>query len=159
MTKSFSNILLIMASIAFITTIGAAIYEHATIVPVLSIAPPRSLSMFQGEYGIQPTNFWMPVHPVTILLLAAAMIANWKQPRRKQILIVFCGYLLILVITAAYFVPELLAITTSTYSAAMSADLTVRANMWEKLSLLRLSMLLVLAGILLRSLSIQTGAR
>ncbi|WP_138476024.1 hypothetical protein [Dyadobacter bucti] len=159
MTKSFSNILLIMASIAFITIIGAAIYEHATIVPVWSIAPPRSLSMFQGEYGIQPTNFWMPVHPVTILLLAAAMIANWKQPRRKQILIVFCGYLLILVITAAYFVPELLAITTSTYSAAMSADLTVRANMWEKLSLLRLSMLLVLAGILLRSLSIQTEAR
>jgi len=159
MTKSFSNILLIMASIAFITIIGAAIYEHAAIVPVWSIAPPRSLSIFQGEYGIQPANFWMPVHPVTILLLATAMIANWKQPRRKQILIVFCGYLLILVITAAYFVPELLAITTSTYSAATSADLTVRANMWEKLSLLRLSMLLVLAGILLRSLSIQTDVR
>ncbi|MCE6987590.1 hypothetical protein [Dyadobacter sp. CY323] len=159
MTKSFSNLFLIMASIAFITIIGAAIYEHAAIVPVWSMAPPVSLSMFQGEYGIQPANFWMPVHPVTILLLAAALIANWKLPRRKQILIVFGGYLLILLITATYFVPELIAITTSAYSVATSVDLTVRADLWEKLSLLRLSVLLIFAGMLLRSLTIQTEVR
>jgi hypothetical protein len=159
MTKSFSNIFLIMASIAFITIIGAAIYEHAAVVPVWSMAPPVSLSMFQGQFGIQPANFWMPVHPVTTVLLAAALIANWKQARRKQILIVLGCYLLILMITAVYFVPELLAITTSAYSAAKSLDLTMRADMWEKLSLLRLGVLLVLAGILLRSLTIQTEVR
>jgi hypothetical protein len=159
MTKSFSNIFLVMASIAFITIIGAAIYEHAAVVPVWSMAPPVSLSMFQGKYGIQPANFWMPVHPITILLLAAALITNWKLPRRKQILIVFGVYLLILAITATYFVPELLAITTSAYSAATSDDLTIRAGMWEKLSLLRLSVLLVLSGVLLRSLTLETEVR
>ncbi|SKB71484.1 hypothetical protein [Dyadobacter psychrophilus] len=148
-----------MASIAFISIIGAAIYEHAAVVPVWSIAPPRSLSMFQGEYGIKPINFWMPVHPVTVLLLAAALMANWKEQRRKQILIVLCCYLLILAITATYFVPELIAITTSAYSAAVSGDLAARASTWEMLSLLRLSVLLILAATLLRSLSMQTQVR
>jgi hypothetical protein len=159
MTKSFSNILHILASMAFITIIGAGIYEHTTSVPVWRIAPPMSLTMFQGEYGIQPANFWMPVHPVTVLLMVAALVANWKQPRRNQILIVLSGYLLILLITAIYFVPELMAITKAAYSMTVSSDLTSRAETWEKLSLLRLSVLLVLAGVLLHALTLKTAAK
>lgn len=156
MTKSFPNILHILASIAFITIIGAAVYEHAAVVPVWSAAPPRSLSMFQGEYGLQAVNFWKPVHPVAILLLVAALIANWRQPRRKQLLIASGGYVLVLIITAAYFVPELIAITTSAYSPAVSDDLTGRAKTWEALSLVRLSGLLILAIVLLYGLSVKT---
>jgi hypothetical protein len=159
MTKSFPNFLHILASIAFITIIGAAIYEHAAVVPVWSAAPPHSLSMFQGEYGLQAANFWKPVHPVTILLLAAALITNWRQSSCKQILIVFGGYLLILVITAVYFVPELVSITTSEYSTAASEDLTNRAQIWEKFSLARLSVLLVMAVVLLNGLSVKTENR
>lgn len=142
-----------LASIAFITIIGAAFYEHAAVVPVWSAAPPRSLSMFQGEYGLQAVNFWKPVHPVAILLLAAALVTNWRRPSRKQLLIVVGGYLTILVITAAYFVPELLAITTSAFSQAVNTDLAGRAQMWETLSLVRLGGLLVLAMVLLYGLS------
>ncbi|GGH22150.1 hypothetical protein GCM10007423_03780 [Dyadobacter endophyticus] len=153
MTKSFPNILQILASIAFITIIGAATYEHAAVVPVWSAAPPRSLSMFQGEYGLQAVNFWKPVHPVAILLLAAALVANWRQPSRRQLLIVVSGYVVILGLTAVYFVPELLAITTSAYSPAVNGDLAERAQTWEKLSLVRLSGLLVLAVVLLHGLT------
>lgn len=156
MTKSIPNILHIPASIAFITIIGAAFYEHAAVVPAWSAAPPRSLSMFQGEYGLQAANFWKPVHPVAVLLLAAALIANWRQPGRKQLLIASGGYGLILVITAAYFVPELIAITTSAYSPAVSDDLTSRAKTWETLSLVRLGGLLILAIVLLYGLSVKT---
>jgi hypothetical protein len=155
MTKSFPNFLYILASIAFITIIGGAIYEHAAVVPVWSVAPPHSLSMFQGEYGLQAANFWKPVHPVTILLLAVALITNWRQPSRKQIAIVFGCYLFILVITALYFVPELLSITSSEYSTAASEDLTSRAQTWEKLSLVRLSALLLMAVVLLHGLSVK----
>lgn len=156
MTKLFPNILHILASIAFITIIGAAIYEHAAVVPVWSAAPPRSLSMFQGEYGLQAVNFWKPVHPVTLLLLAAALIANWRQPRRRQLLITSGGYVLVLIITGLYFVPELIAITTSTYSPAVSGDLTGRAKAWEAFSLARLSGLLMLAVVLLYGLGVKT---
>jgi hypothetical protein len=156
MTKSFPNILHILASIAFITIIGAAIYEHAAVVPVWATAPPYSLSMFQGEYGLQAANFWKPVHPVTILLLSAALITNWRQPRRKPLLVTLGGYVLILVITGIYFVPELLSITTSTYSTAVSRDLTGRAKTWEMLSLVRLGALLILAVVLLNGLTVKT---
>lgn len=156
MTKTFPNILHMLASIAFITIIGAAIYEHTAVVPVWSAAPPRSLSMFQGEYGLQAVNFWKPVHPVAILLLAAALITNWRQPRRKQLLIVSGGYVLILAITAVYFVPELIAITTSVFSPAVSNDLAGRAKTWEALSLLRLGGLLILAFVLLYGLGVKT---
>lgn len=156
MTKSFPNILHILASIVFITIIGAAIYEHAAVVPMWSAAPPRSLSMFQGEYGLQAVNFWKPVHPIAILLLAAALITNWRQPQRKQLLITLGGYALILVITGIYFVPELLSITASTYSTAVSDDLTGRAKTWEALSLVRLGVLLVLAVVLLNGLAVKT---
>lgn len=156
MTKSFPNILHILASIAFITIIGAAIYEHAAVVPIWAAAPPYSLSMFQGEYGLQAGNFWKPVHPVAILLLAAALITNWRQPRRKQLLITLAGYVLILIITGIYFVPELLSITTSTYSTVVSDDLTGRAKTWELLSLVRLGALLILAVVLLNGLAIKT---
>lgn len=159
MTKSLPNILHMLASIAFITIIGAAIYEHAAVVPVWSAAPPRSLSMFQGEYGLQAVNFWKPVHPVTIFLLAAALVANWRESRRKQLFIVLGAYVLILIITAVYFVPELIAITTSAYSSAVSDDLTGRAKTWETLSLMRLSGLLMLAVVLLHGLGVKTERR
>lgn len=155
MTKSFPNILHILASIAFITIIGAAIYEHTAVVPVWSAAPPQSLSMFQGEYGLQAVNFWKPVHPVAVLLLAATLMANWRKPSRRHLLIALGGYVLILVITAAYFVPELIAITTSAYSPDVSSDLTGRAKTWETLSLVRLSGLLMLAVVLLYGLSLK----
>lgn len=156
MTKSFSNILHILASIAFITIIGAAIYEHAAVVPMWSAAPPYSLSMFQGEYGLQAGNFWKPVHPVAILLLVAALITSWRLPQRRPLLITFVGYVLILIITGIYFVPELLSITTSAYSTAVSDDLTSRAKTWEVLSLVRLGALLVLAVVLLNGLGVKT---
>lgn len=155
MTKTFPNFLHILASIAFISIIGAAIYEHAAVVPAWSAAPPRSLSMFQGEYGLQAVHFWKPVHPVAMLLLAGALITNWRQPRRRQLLIVITGYVTILAITAAYFVPELVAITTSAYSPAVNDDLAGRAQMWETLSLVRLGGLLVLAVVLLYGLSVK----
>ena len=58
-------------------------------------------------------------------------------------------YVLILAATFFYFVPELMAITGSTYSPSIDADLTGRAQTWETLSIVRLVVLFVLAMVLL----------
>src|SRR5687768_12741871 len=128
------TLLLIFSSISFIIVIGGAVYEHAAIVPVWSAAVPESLSMFQGKYGVAAQNFWIPIHPVTLVLLCTALVANWRTPRRNYILTTIAGYLAILGMTFVYFVPELLAVTQSAYSATVDPDLTVRANTWELLS-------------------------
>jgi hypothetical protein len=154
------TLLLIFGCISFIIVIGGATYEHAAVVPVWTSAVPASISMFQGEYGLTPWNFWVPVHPVAITLLTLGLIANWRSERRNYILTTLVGYLVILAITFVYFVPELLAIVVETpYSATIDTGLTRRANLWEILSLVRLGGLLVLAVTLLLGLSKPVDAK
>lgn len=150
---SLRNILLILATLSFIIVIGGAVYEHIAVVPRWSAAPPASLAMFQGPYGLFPAPFWQIIHPVTLVFFIGALISNWKSARRKFILVSFGGYFLVLVITAIFFVPELISITTTPYSDTIDADLTARASRWETLSLVRLTFLFMLAITLLNSLT------
>jgi hypothetical protein len=151
--NSTKNLLLILASLSFITIMGAAIYEAVSTTPHWSAAPPMSLTMFQGKYGLNSGLFWMIIHPVTILLLLAALVANWKNGRRKQILGVFCTYIVILIVTTAYFVPELIHIISSPFQDHVDNDLQSRAALWEKLSFLRLCLVALLSFILLSTLT------
>ena len=142
-----------IACLAFAIIIGGAVYEHLNVVPVWAAAPPVSLSMFQGEYGLKPETFWKFIHPVTLVLFAQALIVHWKSPRRKPILIAFIGYAAILAITAVFFVPELLSITSTSFATTIDPSLTRRASLWETLSLVRLGVLITLAVILLTGLA------
>ena len=153
------TLIAIAASISFIIVIGGATYEHAAVVPVWASAPPASLSMFQGEYGLRAANFWIPVHPITIILLLAGSIANWKSERRNFMLVTLGGYVAVLLLTFLYFVPELVSITTSSFSNAVDSALVRRAKTWETLSLVRLVFLAGLAVSLLFGLSKSSDAR
>src|SRR5688500_4722904 len=114
---------LILACISFVIVIGGGTYEHAGMVPVWASAVPRSLTMFQGEYAIAAARFWIPVHPVTLLLFVAALLSNWRTERRKFILVTIAGYVSVLVLTFVRFVPELMSITQSAYSKRIAAEL------------------------------------
>jgi len=147
------TLVLVFASISFIIVIGGATYEHTSVVPIWAAAPPASLSMFQGSYPLAASNFWIPVHPLTMLLLVTSLLLNWGTERRKFILITIGGYVLVLIATFAHFVPELMSITQSAFSATVDAELATRAKNWELLSLVRLGILFVLAVNLLFGLS------
>ncbi|MHA4847321.1 hypothetical protein ACX0G7_24365 [Flavitalea antarctica] len=134
-----------IACLAFAIIIGGAVYEHLNVVPVWAAAPPVSLSMFQGKYGLRPDLFWKIIHPVTILLFVLALAFNWKYARRSNIIVVLSAYILILVVTAIYFVPELISITSTPFSNVQDADLVKRASLWERLSIARLAVLVILA--------------
>jgi len=141
----FKSIIYAFACLSFAVVIGAAVYEHVAVVPRWSAAPPASLSMFQGKYGLNPTPFWKAIHPVTLLLLVASIILFWKTGSRLYLLITFAGYALVLIITFVFFVPELIAITGQVFSGNADPSLTKRAGLWETLSLVRLAFLIVLA--------------
>ena len=148
-----------LCCVSFIIVIGGAVYEHLNVVPVWSAAPPLSLSMFQGEYGLNPALFWMLIHPVNMLLFTVILILHWKTPRRRNIVIVFTSYIIILVITAIYFVPELVSITSTPFSAEPDASLAARGKRWELLSILRLCVLVSLSIILLIGLTKESRAK
>lgn len=147
------DILLILASICFVMIVGAAAYEHLAVVPQWSAVPPSSFSLFQGKYPLTAQYFWIPIHPVTVLLMAGALITNWKNPRKKNILTVFIGYLVVLVITYLYFVPLLMSFMETPYQDTVDEALLAKASMWETLSLIRLVFLFVLGYILLSALT------
>jgi hypothetical protein len=138
--------------------IGAAVYEHLGVVPQWSAAPPASLSMFQGKYGLAAENFWMPIHPVCLVLFLINLVVFWKTDRRKALLIPFAGYFVVLIITAIFFVPELLAITGTPFAETTDAALTKRANLWEILSIIRMIFLIGLALVLFSGLT-QSGEK
>lgn len=143
----------VLGCISFVTVIGGATYEHLAVVPVWASAVPASLAMFQGDYGLAAQRFWIPIHPVTLVLLVAALILNWRTRRRGLIAAGLTGYALVLVITSLYFVPELMAITRSAFSSSVDPELTRRAGAWESFSLMRLGFLNVLAVIMLFGLT------
>lgn len=151
------DLLLILASIFFIVVFGAAVYEHLSVVPVWSAGPPASLYIFQGEHALQAENFWMMIHPVTLLLMIGALIVNWNTARRKNILIVLVSYIVILAITAVYFVPKLMGYMEMPYNETVDEALTSEAKMWEMLSIIRMIILGILAYILLKTLTISNA--
>ena len=147
------TLLLIPACLSFIVVMGGATYEHLAVVPAWTAAVPASLAMFQGEYGLVAQNFWIPIHPLTIVLLVVGLIANWRTERRVYVAATLGGYLVILAATFLFFVPELMSLIGTPYSQAVDAELTRRANLWETLSLVRLGVLGLLAVVLLLGLS------
>ena len=147
------DLLYSISCLAFAIIIGGAVYEHLNVVPQWAAAPPASLAMFQGEYGLKPELFWMIIHPVTILLFIITLILHWRSARRKNLLIVGSAYIVILIITSIYFVPELISIVSTAYSPTPDAGLTRRAKLWEILSIVRLAVLVILSIILFMGLT------
>ncbi|HNQ41189.1 MAG TPA: hypothetical protein PKL22_03805, partial [Saprospiraceae bacterium] len=97
------NIFYILACISYCLIIGAAVYEHIAVWPVAFSEPPRSLTMFQGNYAIEPALFWKFIHPVTLTLFIITLGLNWKTERKKFILIPLITYIILLIVTFIYF--------------------------------------------------------
>ena len=153
---NIKGLLYATACLSFAIVIGAAVYEHMAVVPQWSAAPPASLTMFQGKYGLNAQPFWMSIHPITLLLFIATLVVFWKTGSRIHILLPLSVYVAILVTTGIYFVPQLLSIIQTPLTDTVDAALTARAKTWETLSLLRLGILVVSAIYLFLGLS-KTG--
>lgn len=147
------NILYALACLSFSVIVGAAIYEHTALWPAAFSEPPKSLTVFQGPYRLNAALFWMFVHPVTLLLFVITLVVSWKTDRRKHVLVTLVGYVIILLATFSFFVPELLELTGATYSNTVDASLQSRGSRWITLSLIRAGVLIVLAINLLLGLT------
>lgn len=117
--------------------IGGIGYSHMVYMPAYLSHLPESNRLITGESGLQEQYFWMTLHPLLIVTTLVALILNWKNNfRRKFIGIAFIIYAVALVVTAIYFVPELLAFAAADPSVPL-AEWQERGNTWEKLSWVR----------------------
>jgi hypothetical protein len=129
---------LFLAIILWGTLLGGIAYSHLVYFPVYLSALPDSSVVVNGTYGLNEAIFWVIIHPLLILSLILALALNWRaKPRRKLIVISFAIYLVVLVISQIYFIPELGAFKHSPELSLSPADWIARGQRWQRLSWLR----------------------
>ncbi|MBS1643470.1 MAG: hypothetical protein JST21_17310 [Bacteroidetes bacterium] len=149
------NIFYVLTCISVCILIGAGVYEHFAVWPIAFSAPPKSLTMFQGEYAMQPASFWKLIHPMTLILFIITLVMNWRTGRRKSILTAFGIYFLMIIATFIYFVPQLMQIIGTPYTETVDTSLQKSGSLWITLSLVRAVLVLVAAFILISGLTIS----
>ncbi len=129
---------LFLAVVLWGTLLGGIAYSHLVYFPVYLSALPESAVVVNGPYGLREAVFWMSIHPLLILSLIVVLILNWRsKPRRNLILLSFAIYMMVLVVTQIYFLPELRAFERSAESNLSPAEWLTRGQRWQKLSWIR----------------------
>jgi hypothetical protein len=125
--------------------IGGVMYSHIVYFPPYLSHLPESNKLITGDYGLKDGNFWMFIHPFTILATIGTLILNWNMKvRRKFILIAGSIYALAIVATATYFLPNLFAFADSTTNTTVTpSEWYQRGQNWQHLSWIRGSSLYI----------------
>jgi Domain of unknown function (DUF1772) len=137
MTKA-KEISLFITLLVWATLIGAVAYSHIVFFSTYLHHLPDSTRLISGADGLKDENFWMLIHPLSIITLLTTLTLNWKLPsRRKYILLTFSIYIVVLGVTFTYFVPELKAFAQSNQSGISATEWLERGKRWERLSWIR----------------------
>ena len=137
-TRKFANAAWMLAIILWGTLLGGVVYSHLVYFPVYLSDLPNSAVLVNGPYALNDVRFWAVIHPLLIIGLAAALVLNWTSPaRRKLIAFSFAVYVIVLLISFFYFVPELVLFRNSPQSTVTAAEWAVRGRRWQRLSWLR----------------------
>jgi len=125
--------------------IGGVMYSHIVYFPPYLSHLPESNKLITGDYGLHDGNFWMLVHPFTIVTTIATLTLNWRiKKRRNLILIAFGIYAIAIVATGTYFLPNLLAFASSSSGTTIPAsEWYQRGQTWQHFSWIRGSSLYV----------------
>lgn len=157
---SVGTYLLMFVVVAWGILLGGMFYSNAIVMPVFLGDLPASSAVMNGPFAINEAPFWLTIHPVIIFSIIAALAAHWRDPyRRKMIAIPLIGYVLVIAITAVYFVPELLAFGSSAGSGVSVSEWAGRASRWRILSWVRGGAIVLMIIPLLLALVKDGGAR
>ena len=130
--------------------LGGVVYSHLVYFPAYLSDLPASAVVVNGPYGLNDGIFWAIIHPLLIISLVAALVLNWNSSsRRKLIAVSFVMYVVVLLISLFYFVPELVLFKHSPESTVPATEWLARGRRWQRLSWLRgLTMYLAIVPLL-----------
>lgn len=158
--SQLANRSLLITTVAYLLLNGAQLFETAVLVPVWTAAPPASLHLFQGHYGLDFKNFWIVAHSLHELTFLITLFLNWKMSSRRSILVVvFVIHVAVRAWTLLYFAPVIISFQQMPISATIDQTLQEKAALWRNLNTVRVAvfMLLSLALIPLNKTRSETG--
>jgi hypothetical protein len=137
-TRNLGTFILMLAIILWGTLLGGIAYSHLVYFPVYLSDLPASAVVVNGPYGLNDGIFWMIIHPLLIISLTGALVLNWNSSsRRKLIALSFVVYVIVLLVSLFYFVPELILFKHSPESTVPATEWLARGRRWQRLSWLR----------------------
>jgi len=141
---------LVTTSAVYLLLNGAQIFETAVIVPAWTAAPPESLGMFQGKFGLDFKIFWIVFHSLHEITFIAALIVSWRLKEiRRWMLALLVIHIAVRVWTIAYFAPTIIAFQGMPYAATVDPALVERAARWRNLNIIRVLLFFALNAALL----------
>src|SRR5687768_13977405 len=106
----FRTYILMAAVLPWGVLLGGVVYSHMVFFPVFLSNLPESSIVVNGPFGLDESRFWMTLHPILLLTLIISLIANWRERRRRFLIAsTFSVYVVVLIVSALFFVPELIA--------------------------------------------------
>ena len=149
---------LIVTTAVYLLMNGAQIFETVLIVPAWTAAPPASLGLFHGAYGLDFKAFWIAFHSIHELTFIVALVACWRLPSIRWALVALLGvHAAVRVWTIAYFAPTIIAFQGLPASTQIDPGLVAEAARWRTLNLLRV-LVFVLVNLALFPLIHRVGA-
>lgn len=135
----FRQTCLLIAVSLWAIIIGGIVYSHVVYFPVYLGDLPASAVLVSGSYALHEENFWMLVHPPTLLFTLVSLALSWRdQVKRRYLLAATLIYFAVIAVTAMYFLPGLRDFANSASDPSMTpAQWDSRGKTWQQLSWVR----------------------
>ncbi len=110
--------------------VGAQLYALSVVASTVSAAPPRSFAILQGEYRYDSSAFWSTMPTITFVVFVIALVANWKTPRRKLLLLALSLFIIGGLAAGLYLEPVFDEMKAIGYRDEIDPELQSRAATW-----------------------------
>lgn len=137
--KKANQLFMFLAIFCWAGIVGGILYSHTATLPSLLLHLPESSVLENGPFPLKDEAFWKMIHPFTILFTVLALVINWKNTAmRKYIVYAAVIYILALIATFTYFVPEIQEFVKSNQNTSVPAsEWLSRGHRWLQLSWIR----------------------
>lgn len=137
--KKASQLFMFLAIFCWAGIVGGILYSHTATLPSLLLHLPESSVLENGPFALKDEAFWKMIHPVTILLTVIALATNWKNTARRKYMVYASGiYIIALIATFTYFIPEIKEFVKSNQNTSVPAsEWLSRGQRWLQLSWVR----------------------
>lgn len=140
--------------------IGGGIYETVVVLPVWTASAEIARNWNSNpNFVIDNGRFFIFATPIAGILALLLLVSGWKSPPPLRFwLRLGAGiYLLVVVITILYFVPEQLALRGREATQGLSdTEILSRANRWVMLNYVRIAVAMVVVFATLKALSLSS---
>jgi hypothetical protein len=130
---------------AFFLMTGASLWETMVFVPVWASGNPATLTVLEGDAGLNSAALWVIVHSLFEIILLLTLVFNWKtKSRRTALVLLGILYTVIRAWTVFYFAPSFLDFQRLSSHPPIASSLIAQTLLWEKLNYVRTALVAAL---------------